>query len=379
MFPSLIPRIFGTPTPPREQTQLSLTNTVNTLGLNILSHTLSLKPTKSAGLCALNITHCLSLLAAGSKDKNLAALAQVLNFTPQSLDAMITNILSLDSYSKSSSAVDMSSASAIFPRKDFILKEPWKKLILEQFKAEIGPLELGPINGFIERETKGKLKDVVKAGDIAQAVMVLVTCLYFKAKWANPFERSRTMVNETFYGFEREMKCDLMYKYDRMEYVETSKCQVVVLPYQSGDTGPKWKAVVVLPKGKGVGAMRDLIASLSASPDALTKLLVGSSGPSAKVNTGHSGGRPSRGGMGNVPSGRQEKVYLYLPRFSLRLNLDLIPSLSELGLKPIFSPSSDFAPISAGPLMINKATHDLFIEVNEEGTEMAAATVMVMT
>ena len=292
---------------------------------------------------------------------------------------MITNILSLDSYSKSSSAVDMSSASAIFPRKDFILKEPWKKLILEQFKAEIGPLELGPINGFIERETKGKLKDVVKAGDIAQAVMVVVTCLYFKAKWANPFESSRTMVNETFYGFEREVKCDLMYKYDRMEYVETSKCQVVVLPYQSGGAGPQWKAAVMLPKGKGVGAMCDLIASLSASPDALRKLLIGSSGRSAKADTGPSGGRPSRQGMGNVPSGRQEKVYLYLPRFSLRLNLDLIPSLSEVGLKPIFSPSSDFAPISAGPLMINKATHDLFIEVNEKGTEMAAATVMVMT
>jgi serpin B len=173
------------------------------LGLNILSHTLDLKPTKSAGLCAMNIYHCLSMLAAGSKDKNVATFAQVLGFSPESLNIMITNTLALDRYSKTSSAVDMSSASAIFQRKDFILEEAWKKLILEKFKAELGPLELEPINVFIERETKGKLKDVVKPQDVAQVVMILVTYLYFKAKWADPFESRRMLVGETFMALRR--------------------------------------------------------------------------------------------------------------------------------------------------------------------------------
>jgi serpin B len=56
----------------------------------------------------------------------------------------------------------------------------------------------------------------------------------------------------------------------------------------------------------------------------------------------------------------------------------LKPALVNLGLCPTFKPSDDFAPISTGPLMISRVTHDLFLEVNEEGTEMAAVTVVAM-
>jgi serine protease inhibitor len=97
---------------------------------------------------------------------------------------------------------------------------------------------------------------------------MLVTCLYFKANSANPFESSFTWTDETFYGVEKQQSCALMRKYDTMEYVEDRKAQVVILPYQSAE-GPKWKAAVVLPNKRGVEGMRDVLNSLNSSPKVL--------------------------------------------------------------------------------------------------------------
>jgi serpin B len=362
---------------PGSANSLSYVNTVNTFGLNILSHSLTLNPIKSTGLCAMNIYHCLSMVAAGSKDGNLAAFAKVLGFTPDLMEAMVNNTLALDNYTKSSSAVDLSSAAAIFPRKDFILEIPWKEVIQTKYEAEIGPLELEPINRFIERETRGKLKDVIKPNDLNGTLLMLVSCLYFKAKWAVSFDKQRTMTNVTFHGFEKDQTCALMYKRDKMEYVEDAKSQVVVLPYKSAAQGPKWKAAIILPKQRGVEAMRSLLTSLTSSPDALHNLLIGSSDQSTSSDPVYGS---AQGRAFNAARGCSETVCLFLPRFSLRLNLDLIPSLSNLGLDPAFAPSNDFEPISkGGQLLISRATHDLFIEVTEEGTEMAAATVVSAT
>ena len=183
------------------------------------------------------------------------------------------------------------------------------------------------------------------------------------------------MANEKFQGFEKDQTCSLMHKCDQMEYFKDAKSQVVVLPYKSAAQGPKWKAAVILPKQRGIEALRSLLTSLNSSPEALRNLVVGS------VDRSTSSGLSSmRSRVFSPAHGRSKMVYLFLPRFSLRLNLDLIPPLSSLGLGPAFAPSNVFEPISKNrPLVISHATHDLFIEVNEEGREMAAVTVVTMT
>jgi hypothetical protein len=142
-------------------------------------------------------------------------------------------------------------------------------------------------------------------------------------------------------------------------------------PIRAMSKGPKWKAAIILPKERGLSAMHDLLTSFTASPENLRQLLLGSNDDLQP--RGHD--NPNA-----IPPWRKEKVALHLPRFSLKLNLDLIPALRKLGLGPAFIPSDDFAPMSKdGPLAIGRATHDLFLEVNEEGTEMAAVTVVTMT
>lgn len=363
---------------------------VNRFGLQLQA--LTLDPDKPTGLCATNIYHCLSMMAAGSKDNNLAAFSQALGFDASNLNEMLQKTVQLDTYSKKNTAVDFSSGSSIWHRDDFILEKPWLEMMQSTFKATIGPLELKPINAFIFKETKGKFKDLIQDSDLAGAVLMLITCLYFKAKWRNPFEKWRTMEKSDFHTWEGQTQaCSMMNKVEKMEYMEDKDMQACFLPYQNGkgSSGPEWKAAVILPKKGGMDSMRDILASFSNNPQVLGALLMGTgSGKAAASSSSRpsvsssSSRRPHAASSTSTspPSvaARTQKISLSLPRFSLKLNLDLIPSLKKLGLGPAFQASEDFAPISTGPLMISRVTHDLFLEVNEEGTEMAAVTVVAM-
>ena len=129
------------------------------------------------------------------------------------------------------------------------------------------------------------------------------------------------------------------------------------LPQSSSNAStPHWKAAIILPKSPGFKGMKDLVTTFATSSSPLNNLL--NSSTSRKP----------------IP-----KVNLHLPRFTLRAHLDLRESLSSLGLDLAFRPSNDFAPLSSsGSLFTGQATHDLLIEVNEEGTKMAAVTIVGM-
>jgi serine protease inhibitor len=341
-------------------------------------HSLTVVPDKPSGLCATNIYQCLMMVAVGSKDRNLAAFGEALGFDASELQKAVTNIVGLDAYAKSSKAVELSSASSVWYTPGFVLEKPWAETMKTTFRATFGKLEAGPINRFIETETKGKLKNLVSANDLVGTVLMAVTCLYFKAKWETPFDISVTQ-KASFYTFENvEKTCSMMRMAGKLQYKDDKLAQICILPYKtdgvnvdigpsSSDTNlisaeefsdatptspsPQWKAAIILPKESGLIAMQEMLTTFSASTFNIRTLLPGKS--------------------------KNNRVSLSLPRFTLKLHHDLIPSLTTLGLGPAFKPSLDFAPISnTGPLSINRVTHDVFIEVNEDGTEMAATTVI---
>jgi serine protease inhibitor len=329
-------------------------------------HSLTVVPDKPSGLCTMNIYQCLMMVAVGSKDRNLAEFGEALGFDVLELQKTVTNIVALDAYAKSSKTVELSSASSVWYEAGYVLETPWAETMETTFRATFGKLEVGPINRFIETETKGKLKNLVSANDLVGTVLMVITCLYFKAKWETPFNISVTQ-KAPFYSFENvEKTCSMMGMVGKLQYKDDKLAQICILPYKTdgisvdigasisdtnsipiedfsdaNSTGPspQWKAAIILPKESGLPALQEILTAFSASTF--------------------------------------NRVSLSLPRFTLKLHHDLIPSLETLGLGPAFKPSLDFAPISnSGKLLINRVTHDVFIEVNEEGTEMAATTVV---
>jgi serine protease inhibitor len=160
-------------------------DTVNKFGFQLQA--LAVQNEGPSGLCPLNIYHCLAMVAAGSKDKNLKAFGHVMGFNvdksePSVLKEQLAQVVRLDSYSKGNTAVDFSSANSIWHSADFVPNAPWLSTMKDTFQATVEPLALDAMNAFIERETRGKFKDLIKPDDLVGAVLYLVSCLYFKAK-----------------------------------------------------------------------------------------------------------------------------------------------------------------------------------------------------
>ena len=345
-------------------------DTVNQFGFQL--HHLTATPNSPNGVSALNIYHCLMMAAAGSKGRNLAGFGKALGFDPTALQDALESTLQLDTYCKrgSSNRVELTSASSVWYSQSIVLEREWSNIMSTRFQAMISPQDADSINRWVSLQTKGKITEVVTDRTVSDGNFTLITCLYFKAIWAKPFATMSTR-QEMFHGFQGKMTpSSMMHKTENMLYWEDNVAQMCVLPYQSSNATEtpsqspfrpppqelQWKAAIILPNDSGPAALSAILSHFSSSP-ALRSLLE------------PHGAHPSSSGV------QSQTVHLSLPRFTLKSSVDLAQALCDQGLEPAFRASMDFSPITrSGPSSIVRVRHDLFVQVNEEGTEVAAAT-----
>lgn len=203
------------------------------------------------------------------------------------------------------------------------------------------------INAWTEERTKGKIKDLFKEGAMTPLTrLVLVNAVYFKGRWALPFAKEMTGEADFTRSGGQKIKVQMMaFSGARdLEYGETGAFQVLRLPYGGG----RLSMLLALPKdGKKLqDAEKDL-------------------GPSALD------------GMRAALAG--QKVKVFLPRFAFSSGFDLNAALAALGMPGAFTDAADFSGMDGTRrLYIQHAAHKAFVEVNEEGTEAAAATGVAM-
>jgi len=194
------------------------------------------------------------------------------------------------------------------------------------------------INNWVSIQTKGKIKDLIKRLE-EDELMVITNAVYFKGKWLHQFSKTLT-VKDSFYGTETTNKVDIMHLQKDLSYAETEDLQIVELPYNSS----RLSMVIMLPKSRS--------------------------------------GRVSQGTLLKPPNafgGRSVPVILRLPKFRLEVEYNLNKVLGDMGMPLAFSDYADFTGISTEErLKISGVVHKTFIEVDEEGTEAAAATSVVM-
>ncbi len=209
------------------------------------------------------------------------------------------------------------------------------------------------INQFIAEQTEGKISDLLSPGVIdPDTRLVLASAVYLKAAWAHPFRPGATQ-NAPFHpDMGTQLTVPTMRVQARLRYLRGDGFQAVELPYADARLG----MVIVLPDGSagpGTGA-----------PAA--------HGPGTAVYPGPLGGLLA----GLAP----RQVSLALPRFRVTSGFGLRPVLAALGMPLAFSPEADFSGITAAQrLRIDEVVHKAYVNVNEEGTEAAAATALVMT
>jgi serpin B len=197
------------------------------------------------------------------------------------------------------------------------------------------------INRVIAEQTAGKITGLLPPGSIErQTRLVLANAVYLKAAWLQPFPAAQTR-DAPFYPDGQDhadMTVPMMRGTAARGYVRGDGYQAVLLPY----TGGSLAMAVILPDGP-LAALRPAIGARS-----LGAALTGTS---------------------------RHRVTLSMPRFRVEAAFDLIPALRQLGVHEAFSDEADFSGITeARPLRISTVAHKAYVDVDEHGTEAAAAT-----
>ena len=205
------------------------------------------------------------------------------------------------------------------------------------------------INDWVSDETRGRIEDLLKPGDINVLTrLVLVNAIYFNASWSHPFSEGGTGPG-AFHLPGGDFQVDMMRQTQRFGYTEGEDYQAVELPYTGGDAS----MVILLPKE---GRFQAFEQSLSA--ETMDEILADLS---------------------------STRVRLTMPKFECGAEVELAKVLENMGMPDAFDwRSADFSgmngkrPPDYEAFHIGKVRHKAWIEVDEAGTEAAAATAVVM-
>jgi serpin B len=199
------------------------------------------------------------------------------------------------------------------------------------------------INAKVAADTADLIRDLLPQGSVTDSArLVLTNALYFKGGWASPFRESATEPGpfHAIDGSAHEMP--MMRITARFAYVEVDGWQALSLPYDGGDL----EMLVMMPAD---GQFRRLAATLdTAQVDSL------------------------------LEAQRSTRVRLSFPGFSMRTTVPLVAELERLGVHQVFTDAAQLHGI-ADNLYVSAAMHEAVVEVDEQGTEAAAATAAVIS
>ena len=203
------------------------------------------------------------------------------------------------------------------------------------------------INRWVEDKTENKITDLIPAGAInSDTKLVLTNATYFHGIWTKPFKKARTQEEDFHLSALDKIKVPMMHRWGEYRYSAIDELQLLELPYGDGSLS----MVVLLPKE--IDGLADLEAKLT-----FQNLQLWMAGLNRKTD-----------------------VKVYLPKFKTTSQFELSSTLRAMGMESAFDPNTaDFTGMTgARDLFISAVIHKAFVDVNEEGTEAAAATGIIM-
>jgi serpin B len=225
----------------------------------------------------------------------------------------------------------------------------FKTLLKDNYDAEIFGGGLDAINDWVKSKTEGKIEKILEELD-TNSVCVLLNAIYFKGIWSRPFEKSKTHDALFTVSATKTTPTSLMAQKNDFKIMAENDFQAVSSPYK----GDNLSMVILLPNA---------VDGLAALEKNLTP-------------------QNLNGWLEKLDKESVQKVRLYLPKFKLETGYDLKDPLQKMGMKDAFEENiADFRGMGfpkKGDVWIGQIKHKAFVEVNEEGTEAAAATAVEM-
>ncbi|CAN6287522.1 unnamed protein product [Urochloa humidicola] len=320
----------------------------------------------------LSLHVALSLLAAGSggatRDQLLAVLGGLGDGEPsaaaaESLHALAeqaAHLVMADGSEAGGPRIEF--ADAVFFDKSLKLKPAFEEIAAGKYKAETHSVDfrekatqvVGQVNSWVEKITSGLIKELLPSGSVDKDTkLVLGNALYFKGAWTKKFDASKTRESEFHLLDGSSVQVPFMSSRDDQYMSSYGNLKVLKLPYQQGGDNRQFSMYILLPEAQD--GLWSLAEKLRSEPEFLDKHI-----PMEKIPVG------------------QIKV----PKFKISYGFEASKLLKGLGLEQPFSSEADLSEVFDSPvqqmLSVSSIFHKSFVEVNEGGTEAAAASVILM-
>lgn len=299
-----------------------------------------------------SISTCLAMTYAGARGDTETQMGQVLHFgnDQRELHSAFGELQRQLNDAEKQKGIQLDVANALWARQGQPFLSAFLNIAKDDYHANVKQADFKTsaeaarreINDWVAQKTRDKIKDLMPAGSLDGSTrLVLANAIYFKGMWASSFEKAATSTQPFHLSQSSQIDAPLMHHQAEVKYAGDNDFQAVELPYLGGELA----MVILLPRQiDGIGQLEKQL-----SPAFLDDLL-------AKMS--------------------KQKVEIFLPKFKMESRFDLKDTLSEMGMPDAFGARADFSGLNgeSSRFYISGVFHKAWVEVNEEGTEAAAAT-----
>ncbi|XP_032078938.1 serpin B3-like [Thamnophis elegans] len=321
----------------------------------------------------LSISVALAMVYYGARGKTAAEMGKVLHFDKITESRTLTNLPAqcdkpggphnqfkelLSAINQPAKSYTLSTANRLYGSNTHEFLQQYMECIKELYHAELETVDIvnateevrKKINSWVESQTNGKIKDLLPDDSLSKdTALVLVNAIYFKGKWKTEFNPKHTQEADFWTSKEHRKKVQMMVQMGRFNYAKITNppMEVLEIPYDKKELG----MVILLPDENGT--TKEIARQLTYEKFQEWTSSTGMQNTSIRVS---------------------------LPKFKVEERYSLGSTLSKMGMEDVFkSDKADLSGIAGSrDLVISQVYHKAYIEVNEEGTEVAAATGVVV-
>jgi serpin B len=255
----------------------------------------------------------------------------------------------------SKTGIQLTLANRLWGQSDFHFLASFLAITQQHYGAELARVDFAQaeqtrqtINAWVAENTQQKITSLLSPSSLsADSRLVLTNAVYFKGNWRVPFGESNTQEADFHLTSSKTISVPMMHRAGAFQYASNDQCQVLDIPYGDGSLS----MILLLPKEvEGLAAIEALL-NIDSLHSWLSELK------------------------------RENEVRVYLPKFKSTSQFQLSQTLQNMGMRTAFDPQeANFSGMTGEPnLFISSVVHKAFVEVNEQGTEAAAATGITMS
>ncbi|XP_071702161.1 serpin-ZX-like [Rutidosis leptorrhynchoides] len=344
--------------------QESITNQTH-VSITLANHLLTkISHNSNIVFSPLSLHVVLGLIAAGSKNKTLDQMLSFLKTkTIDDLNKLSSQLVSLIfADGTPSGGPRLSFVNGVWVEQTLPLKPSFKQVVDTVYNAVSNQVDFqskavevaNEVNIWADKHTNGLIKDILPAGAVTSSTrLIFANAVYFKGAWSEKFDQSKTKDTDFHLLDGSKVQLPFMTSKKKQFVREYDGFKVLGLPYLKGEDKRQFTMYFYLPDAKD--GLSSLVEKLSSGSEFLNR---------------------------NIPRQKVEVGQFLIPKFKISFGFEASDMLKELGLVLPFGGEEGLTEMVDSPvgqsLFVSSIHHKAFVEVNEEGTEAAAASAGVV-